>query len=1400
MTKPLSLLAFSIFTFLASFAQPVIQSFSPKSGATNSSVTITGTGFSNVTTDNIVYFGGAKATVTASTATTITASVPAGATYQPITVTTNNLTAYSALSFLVSNGGSGAGLPYSATSFVPKQDFTTGRYPHGLAVADFNLDGKPDLLVSKGSSGTVSVLTNTTTGSTLSFGASLEVAAESNGHEAPATGDLDGDGKLDIVVPNNWNVSSVTVLRNTTAGSTISFGSRIDLPIASASYAVAIGDLDGDGKPDIAAVNSGTGINLVSVFRNTSTPGNLSFAPRVDLSGGLGPFSIAIADLDADGKSEIVVTGQYSSSSHLSVLKNNSTAGNISFQAPLQLAIVNGPFSVAVGDLNGDDKPDVVAASAFSNAIVVKRNTSTPGVLSFSGTLDYFTTGNYTEGVAITDFDGDAKPDVVATNNSDNSVSVLRNTGTAGNISFASHIDYAVGKYPNYVTCGDLDGDGRMDIIAANTSEEYVSVLRNIIGANIAPVINSFTPGTAVNGTTVTITGSNFTGVTAVKFGGVNAASFTVNSNTSITAIVGPGASGEVSVTNPYGTSVLSGFVFNGPIINSFTPVIGVAGTVVTITGTNFTGATTVMFGGVPTTNFSVNSSTTIYATVGNGANGDVSVTTANGTATRPGFSFGVPAITNFTPTAAAVGATVTITGTNFSATASDNTVFFGAVKATVSSASPTQLSVIVPAGATYAPITVTSNHLTGYSSMPFNTTFTTSNPQLSTTSFVPAGDYVTGAYPWAVYSCDLTDDGKPELITANSVGNSISIFKNASSVGNVSFENSVNLSVGNDAKHIAFGDLDGDGKQDLAVINFNQGLKSTLSVFRNNSTGGNLSFAPKTDIPTGDGSLSLAIADLNGDGKPDVVVTSGNSGYVSILQNTTVGTAIAFAPAFNLTLLSHADEVAVADFDKDGRVDLIVSNWSGSSLSVFRNVSTGGNLLLTQLPDITTGIYPGQLSAGDMDMDGKPDLLLNYNGAVSYLRNMSSPGNISFVNLQNFNFSVRNTNLGDLNGDGKPDLIAGLSRSGKISIFENTTPAPASITFGTNVDFATGSYDTYAAVGDLDGDGKPELVAANTNPYKITILRNSIDAPVITQFSPVIAHKGEVVSFTGSGFTSASVVTFGGTTAMSFTVVSPTRIDAVVDGGASGNVSVTTPAGTGSMSGFKFMPEITYNGTSIICNNSSVIFTSTAAANNQWYKNGALINGATGTTYQATTGGTYTVTTRNAGITTTSPVSVVVNQITVPTPTITFSSGVLTSNAVTGNQWFLNGTLIPNATAQTYQPAVAGNYTVQVTSGVCTSDFSTPYNYIATPISGQNLVLAPNPVRNVLTIQWDPVLGQTLAVEITDMYGMPVIFKQSISSGGTFNVAGLPTGTYFIKLYGAGKKPVSIQKILKVN
>ena len=161
--------------------------------------------------------------------------------------------------------------------------------------------------------------------------------------------------------------------------------------------------------------------------------------------------------------------------------------------------------------------------------------------------------------------------------------------------------------------------------------------LTAVAPVKFVPVIVTDVPA----GTSVTITGTNFTGATAVSFGGVAATSFTVNSATSITAVVGIGATGNVNVTTPGGTASLAGFTFvPPPTVTAFTPTSGGTGTSITITGTNFTGATAVSFGGVAATSFTVNSATSITAVVGSGVSGNVSVTTPGGTATLPGFIF----------------------------------------------------------------------------------------------------------------------------------------------------------------------------------------------------------------------------------------------------------------------------------------------------------------------------------------------------------------------------------------------------------------------------------------------------------------------------------------------------------------------------------------------------------------------------------------------------------------------------------------------------------------------------------------------------------------------------------------------------------------------------------------
>ncbi len=248
------------------------------------------------------------------------------------------------------------------------------------------------------------------------------------------------------------------------------------------------------------------------------------------------------------------------------------------------------------------------------------------------------------------------------------------------------------------------------------------------VSSSCAPTITSFSPSSGPVGTSVTINGSGFVGTSSAKFNGTNAATFSWNpTGTQLTATVPSGATtGKISVTRGGATATsATGFTVTGaptPTITSFSPTSGPVGTSVTITGTGLAGATSVKFGGVAAGTFSVNGAgTRVTAKVPSGAvTGKITVTTPGGTATSAS-DFTVttaPSITSFRPTSGPVGTSVTITGTAFTGATS---VKFGGVAATSFAVnSATKITATVPVGAVTGKISVTTAGGTGTSSSSF--------------------------------------------------------------------------------------------------------------------------------------------------------------------------------------------------------------------------------------------------------------------------------------------------------------------------------------------------------------------------------------------------------------------------------------------------------------------------------------------------------------------------------------------------------------------------------------------------------------------------------------------------------------------------------------------------------
>ena len=177
--------------------------------------------------------------------------------------------------------------------------------------------------------------------------------------------------------------------------------------------------------------------------------------------------------------------------------------------------------------------------------------------------------------------------------------------------------------------------------------------------------------------------------------------------------------------------------------------------------------------------------------------------------------------------------------------------------------------------------------------------------PQAGTFQFAPKLDFVTGTGPHGVEIADLDGDGKLDLITTNyggfATGTTVSVLRNTSAGGNISFAPKVDLVTGIGPLQAAVGDLDGDGQLDLAVTNFGDGGGSTVSVLRNTSTSGTVSFDAKVDFGTGAGPYGIAIADVDGDGKRDLAITnsgahvSGDGNTVSVLRNTSTSGTVSF-------------------------------------------------------------------------------------------------------------------------------------------------------------------------------------------------------------------------------------------------------------------------------------------------------------------------------------------------------------------------------------------------------------------------------------------------------------------------------------------------------------------------
>ncbi|CAF1053779.1 unnamed protein product [Adineta steineri] len=901
------------------------------------------------------------------------------------------------------------------TTFTDPIMFSTGSgsTPYSVAVADFNNDQQMDIVVANFHTNNIGIFLGLGNGN---FTAQITFSTESSRPRWVAAGHFNNDTFFDIAVIND-GTNSIGILLGDGTGQ---FETRNNFFTGydSLPYALVIADFNNDNKSDIAVANFGT--NNVGIFLGY---GNGIFAEQIIFTTGTNsqPYSLASSDLNGDTHIDIVIV--YSGTNNVAVVLGY---GNGSFALPTKYSTGNNslPLSVVIGDINNDTKLDIIVANNGNSSVSVFLGY---GNGTFSDQKIFFMSYNSKPySISTGDFNNDKQMDIVAINYDNSYIDVIL---TYWNFTLSSQIIYqtlSANSNPESIVFSDFNNDGRVDMAVTNYGANNVGIL-------LGYGDGSFSRQTIYS----TGSGSGPSGIATGDFNSDHRQDIVVvnyfTNNIGIFFGYGDGSFANQVIystgiySNPF--SVATSDLNNDnqldiAVVNYWTNNIGI-----------FMGCGNGTFLSVATY-FTGSYSGPRFLAIGD-LNNDKQqdIVVVNYLSSTVGIYLG-PGDGTF------LNYIVYSTG-SYSYPESVSLGDFN---------NDHQLDIIV---ANYWANNIVLFLACGNGTCFSQFTYSVGN----------------GFGPSAIANGDFNNDGQLDIVVANYFANSFSIFIG---FGNGSFAGQINYLTGSNSYpwYIAVGDLNNDNQSDLAVANYGS---NSIALFLKYDNG---SFKIQNTYSTRDSSRpqSVVVGDFNDDGQMDIAVTNYQGNTINIFLGFANG-MFSSPWIYSTGTFSSPLSIKTGDFNNDNQLDIVVTNsWTGN-IGIFFGYGNG-----TFKPQITystgSNSQPYDVAIGDFNNDNRSDIAVaNYqNNNVGIFLNY---GDGSFSNQITYstgsNSGPRFIGVADFNNDSQPDIMVVNQWNNNIGIFIGYHNATFS--YQTTYSAEKGSAPYYAAVGDLNGDNRLDIV-----------------------------------------------------------------------------------------------------------------------------------------------------------------------------------------------------------------------------------------------------------------------------------------------------------------------------------